>query len=69
MKSRALICVWSLAVGAVFATAARATDLPGEFAAANKFYAEGKYAAAAGTYEKTIQQMKAEGHALPGAVF
>jgi tetratricopeptide (TPR) repeat protein len=39
----------------VFAGKAFASDVPADFNAANKFYAEGKFAAAAAAYEKILQ--------------
>jgi hypothetical protein len=46
-----------LAVGAawIFTGGALAADIPAEFNAANRLYAEGKFAEAAGTYEKILQ--------------
>ena len=67
MKIRALIPVLSLTVWAAFS--ASAADLTAPFDAANKFYAEGKYALAATTYEKTIQQAQAAGMVSPVLYF
>ena len=39
----------------IFTSPALAADLPAEFNAANKLYAEGKFAGAADTYEKILQ--------------
>ena len=39
----------------IFAAQAMAVDSPAEFNAANKLYAEGKFAVAAGAYEKILQ--------------
>src|ERR1035438_3008164 len=46
-----------LAVAAawIFTGSAMAADISAEFSAANKLYAEGKFAAAAATYEKILQ--------------
>lgn len=45
---------WSLLVGLIFAGRVFAADVSSEFNVANKLYAEGKFAAAATTYEKIL---------------
>jgi len=48
-------CFWTLLVVFVFAGRVFAADVNAEFNAANRLYAEGKFAAAAGAYEKILQ--------------
>jgi tetratricopeptide (TPR) repeat protein len=54
MKTHLHILLAALAVW-IFTGRATATDPTAEFNAANKFYAEGKFAEAAGTYKKILQ--------------
>jgi tetratricopeptide (TPR) repeat protein len=57
MKFRASIILFFVIAGALFVNVGRAAgDVNAEFDAANKLYAEGKFADAAMAYEKTIQQ-------------
>jgi len=67
MKIRVLISFLALTAGAIFS--APAADLATPFDAANKFYAEGKYAAAATVYEQAIQQAQTAGVVSPVLYF
>ena len=73
MNTRSILIIISLAVLTVFCPAVRAAAGPGEvvaeFAAANKLYAEGKFAEAASAYENTIQQTAGSGNASPALYF
>lgn len=71
MKTRALMLGLWLTAGAVLlpGRSFAAADLPAEFGAANKFYAEGNYPAAAATYERTLQQMQDAGEVSPVLYF
>ena len=53
---QALVCAWFMAF--VFAGNIFAADVAGDFSAANKFYAEGKFAAAATAYESILNSGK-----------
>jgi len=69
MKARALLMILSLIVVGLFAASpASAGDVTAEFNAANKLYAEGKFADAAAVYEKTIQETLA-GHSVSAALY
>ncbi|MFZ0827753.1 MAG: SH3 domain-containing protein [Verrucomicrobiia bacterium] len=54
MKTPVQLLLAAMAI-CTFAGVAAAADLPADFNAANKLYAEGKFADAAGAYEKMIQ--------------
>ena len=54
MKTHLHILLAAMAVW-IFPGRAMAADTSAEFNAANKLYAEGKFAEAAGTYKKTLQ--------------
>jgi tetratricopeptide (TPR) repeat protein len=59
-----------LLAGLLFPAVSRAAGgAPAEFSAANKLYAEGKFAEAAGAWEKTIQNIQATGLASPTLYF
>jgi tetratricopeptide (TPR) repeat protein len=57
-----------IVVGLFAASPASAGDVTAEFNAANKLYAEGKFADAAAVYEKTIQETLA-GHSVSAALY
>ncbi len=71
MNARSLILTCSLAALLMLTAVGRvcAADLNGPFDAANKLYAEGKYAAAADGYEQAIRQAQAAGVASPVLYF
>jgi tetratricopeptide (TPR) repeat protein len=62
---------WLLAACALLTGAGRAAagDVHGEFSAANKLYAEGKFAEAAGAWEKTLQETQAAGRVSAALYF
>ncbi len=55
MKIRLHILLAAVATAWIFTGSAMAADISAEFNAANKLYAEGKFAEAAGTYEKILR--------------
>jgi len=55
MKTHLRILLAAMAAVWIFTGSAMAADIPAEFNAANKLYAEGKFAEAAETYEKILQ--------------
>ena len=55
MKIRLHILLAAVATAWIFTGNAMAADISAEFNAANKLYAEGKFAEAAGTYEKILR--------------
>jgi hypothetical protein len=71
MNARSLFLTGSLAALLMLTAVGRvcAADLNGPFDAANKLYAEGKYAAAADGYEQAIRQAQAAGVASPVLYF
>ena len=67
MNTRFFLLILALAIRTTLCAAA--AEVPADFAAANKLYAEGKFTEAANAYEKTIQQAGAAGATSPTLYF